>query len=140
MKSWHLYIWLKRLAPLVIVLLIWGGYVLVSNHLKDKEYRADRETALVTAQLWIGSAKYRDDPERYLSYRDSLLISHGLSIEAVEHFTDQHTDQPEKYRQFSAMVAVLVDSLYKMEDSLRRAGDENELDSTIDTTSGTQIP
>jgi hypothetical protein len=140
MKSWHFYIWLKRLAPLVTVLLIWGGYVLVSNHLEDKEYRADREIAFVTAQLWIGSAKYRDDPERYLSYRDSLVISHGLSIEAVEHFVDRHTDQPEKYRRFSAMVAVLADSLYKMEDSLRRAEDEREFDSTVDTTADTQTP
>ena len=129
-------IWVKKLAPLVILGLIalaWYTYDSVSTREMD---RATDEYALVTAQVWIASAKYRQQSEQFVSWRDSLLASRALSLEKLEEYLDLYEAQPEESYVFVHRVRGYVDSLFLIEDSLRRvreaaARDSAEADSAV---------
>ena len=113
-------IWLKRLLPLLVVGLALGGYFLWDKLSTSWESEEENRLALVTAQVWIATAKYRKEPARYLAYRDSLLKAADVPREKVLDFLKGREKQPEQLLPFAQKVQRVVDSLYRIEDSLAR--------------------
>ncbi len=122
-------IWVRRLALLVIVGIIaltWYIYDSVSTREMD---RATDEYALVTAQVWVASARYRQQSEQFVTWRDSLLASRSLSLEKLQEYLDIYETQPEESFAFVHRVRVYVDSLFLIEDSVRQVREAAERDS-----------
>lgn len=111
-------IWIKRLVPIVIIAAVTVAYLTHSR--RQAEARAEREQkmALVTAQVWVASAKLRASPEEFLRFRDSLLDACSLNISDVVGFVKADSGQPEELNLFSKLVKEYVDSLLEIEDSL----------------------
>ncbi|HUV30653.1 MAG TPA: hypothetical protein VMY05_06175 [Acidobacteriota bacterium] len=129
MKSWPYFIWLKRLLPLLLALVIWQGYVLVTRLQTERQQNLDRQYALVTADIWIATARFRDDPQAYMAYRDSVLAANGLSAEQMFAYLERHWDRPEEYHSFVRMLNEVTDSLGRMEDSLSVEAESLKADS-----------
>ena len=85
--------------------------------------------ALVTAQVWIATAKYRNEPERYIQYRDSLLRASGVAREEISGYLERTGDPPEELLPFAQRVQGLVDSLYRIEDSVLKDAERQTRDS-----------
>ena len=119
MESWRHLIWIKRLAPILIIVLLWQGYGYYSRIQTERQELLDHKHALVTAQIWLATARFRDNPEQYIVFRDSVLSANGLSTEQMFAYLEQNREHPEKYHPFSEAVKTYVDSLYRIEDSLR---------------------
>ncbi len=114
-------IWLKRLAPFVIIAAAIYAYFYISDRKEAERTRIEHDYALVTAKAWVASAKHRADPDRFLEYRDSLLDACSLSTADVLGFIEINRDQPEMLYPFSQLVQEFVDSLLDIEDSLALA-------------------
>ena len=129
-------IWIKRIAPLVVIFLAWLGYTLYTDYSQQRRASYERSLALVTAQVWIASAKFRDDPQRFVAFRDSLLAAHDFTPAELREFTTAYEDNPGEYEHVTGMVSMFVDSLYLIEDSLLRA-DEDTADADSGADAGT---
>ncbi len=114
-------LWLKRLAPIVLLLAIWLGYRWVTHSKMDKFLAETKEQALVTAELWIGSAMYHSEPTKFVKFRDSLLTAHHLDKAAMLSFATKAESNPDWAQAYSNYVHIYVDSLYKIADSTRKA-------------------
>ena len=91
--------------------------------------REECRIALVTAQVWVATAKYRDDAERLLNYRDSLLAANGLSKEQMFEYVQRSKGESEGLLPFTQRLRELVDSLARIEDSLLKGTPEPVIDS-----------
>lgn len=120
MKSWSYFIWFKRLIPFVLLGLIWLAYVTIRDYRHDRQARIESKIALVTAHIWIAGAKYHDDPDRFVQYRDSVLKTNELTLDEIESYASKYQKEPEKYERVAELTAEYVDSLYEIEDSLMR--------------------
>lgn len=109
-----------------LIALAWYTYDTVSTKEMD---RATDEYALLTAQVWMASAQYRQQPEQFIAWRDSLLAARSLSLETLEKYFDIYENQPEDYYKFAHKVRVYVESLFLIEDSLRMVRETAERDS-----------
>ena len=91
-----------------------------------------RSLALVTAQVWVGSAEYRQDPARYLAWRDSLLEAEGLSADSLQVYLRRYQDHPAGYEDYTRLVSYYVDSIIQ---------ETGQLPDTVlfDTTGGRQL-
>jgi len=67
--------------------------------------------ALVTAKVWLGSALFRNEPEKYLLYRDSILKENSVSSEEMKKYLEMYRSKSEKYEIFTDKVSEYVDSL-----------------------------
>ncbi|MEW6051957.1 MAG: hypothetical protein AB1644_12965 [Candidatus Zixiibacteriota bacterium] len=114
-------IWLKRLAPLVVIAAIWFGYKQFQSGKQARLETAMRQKATIVAHLWYASARYRANPARYETFRDSLLDANNLSKEDLFAFTQQFQNDPEANVVMMNLVSAAVDSLYPHEDTLWRA-------------------
>ncbi|MCD6250392.1 MAG: hypothetical protein J7J98_08695 [candidate division Zixibacteria bacterium] len=110
----------KRLLPFLLLGLVWLAYTLWDNHQFAQRALEEEQLAQVTAQVWVATALYRDDPERYLTYRDSLLEVNDMPREKIFAFLENRGSQPEELLQFTLRVQQLVDSLSHIQDSLLR--------------------
>jgi GAF domain-containing protein len=133
-ESWFELIWLKRALPFVVIGLIWPGYSAWDRISTESREREENQLALVTAQAWIATAKYRYDQERYLEYRDSLLEAADVPREQMFAFLERREDQPEDMLPFAQKVQRLVDSLYLVEDSIARDAKIRARDSALNAT------
>jgi hypothetical protein len=122
-------VWLKRLAPFVVLGLIALAWYIYDTASTSEMDRATDEYAFVTAQVWVASARYRQQPEQFIAWRDSLLTARSLSLEKLEKYFEIYKDQPEEYFTFVHQVRVYVDSLFLVEDSLRIGRETAERDS-----------
>ena len=123
-------IWLKRLLPVIVLAAAVGIYFLWDKWSAQRELREQDRVALVTAQVWIATAKYRNEPERFIQYRDSLLAASGVRREEVFGFLERSGDPPEELLPFARKVQELVDSLYRIEDSVLKVAERQTRDST----------
>ena len=121
MKTWIKSVWVKRLVPLVLLVALWGGYKMWQTHQESARLAEADRLGSVVAQVWIGTAKYRHDPARYIVWRDSLLKAHGVTRDELEAYAAKHADATQEYYDFSMIVSRKVDSLYRIEDSTRKA-------------------
>jgi len=108
-------LWLKRLILLILLLVIVFGYFLYNKISTERQHQQAVRQALVTAQVWIATAKYRLEPERFIAYRDSLLKAHSLSMEKMQDYIDRYKNRPEEYDLFTRLVNQYVDSLSAIE-------------------------
>ena len=123
-------IWLKRLLPFIVLGATAYGYYLWDKTTTERHLAEQDRLALLTARIWVATAEYRDDPERFLAYRDSLVAAAGLSHDKVFDFLDQYSDDPEGLLPFSQQISDLVDSIYRVDDSLAREAKIRAHDST----------
>lgn len=118
-------LWLRRLILLISLVALVLGYLSYKSIITIRQVRQARKHALVTAQVWVASARFRNEPQRYITYRDSLLTAHGLSKELIQAYLDRYKNQPEKYEDFAKLVEQFVDSLSAIEIKSLRA-DSND--------------
>ncbi len=130
-------IWIKRALPLVIIIAVWLGYGFYKDYQEGKTAQKELKYAEVTALVWVASGKFHDDPDRYISYRDSVFRAYQLDVEKAHRFIDSYQDHPENLGNFAFMVKTFVDSIFEIEDSLRLLNN----DSTVveDSTSEKKI-
>ncbi|MDZ4722726.1 MAG: hypothetical protein SGI97_02295 [candidate division Zixibacteria bacterium] len=115
MKSSTYFLWLRRLSPFILVAVLWFGYRLIGDQ-RTLSQNAERELfGLATAKVWIATAKYRDQPEKFLLYRDSLLSEMELSPEQMFDYIEKSEDDPDRMLLFTQVVKRLIDSLYSVQ-------------------------
>jgi hypothetical protein len=119
-------IWVKRLSPLVLVFLAWLGYSFYANAEQDKEDTEAAEIVRLTAQTWIATAQYHNDPKQYQAFRDSLLHANGLDNAAMKRYIASIEKDPQRQLDFSVNLTKMVDSLGKIADSVRRASGKKD--------------
>jgi len=129
-KVGRILLWLKRLTSFVLLLIIAFGYLLYDRISAERQYQQAVRHALVTSQVWVATAKYRLEPERFIAYRDSLLKAHSLSMERMQDYIDRHKNHPEEYDLFTRLVNRYVDSLSAIEMKLLQADTAVKGDST----------
>lgn len=122
-------LWIKRLILFILLLVIVFGYFLYNKISAERHHQQAVRHALVTAQVWIATAKYRLEPERFMAYRDSLLKAHSLSMERMQDYIDRHKNRPEEYDLFTRLVNQYVDSLSAIEMELLQGDTAVEGDS-----------
>lgn len=81
--------------------------------------------ASVTAQIWMASAVFRNHPDQFMAFRDSLLKAHNISSIEIGRFLDEKHQTSEEYLDFVKVVNSKVDSIFSV-DSLP------ELDSIVE--------
>jgi hypothetical protein len=114
-------IWLKRALPFVVIIALWFGYRWFEQWSTQKVQSTTDRAAVVTARLMIASATYRADPDRYAVYRDSLLGANDFTKESLDAFIAKHNSDPDWSQLYAVTVKNYVDSLYRIEDSIRVA-------------------
>jgi hypothetical protein len=113
-------IWIKRLSPLVLILVLWFAYSTYNKYREKKLLAEADHNALVTAQLWVGSAKYRTDPAKFAAFRDSIININSLSSNMMDDYLKRLETNPDFQEIFAQKVKQYVDSLIIIEDSLRK--------------------
>jgi len=83
-------VWVKRLSPLVLIALVWAGYHYGGRWLDNRREAEEKRLALVTAQTWVATARFREQPERFLAYRDSLLSEAGVTREEISEYLERY--------------------------------------------------
>ena len=112
-------IWVKRLAPIVFILAAWFGYHTYDKY-RTKKFAAQADhRALVTAQVWVTAAELRNDPAKYLTWRDSALKANSLSTNEMDGYLGQLQRDRTGRQEFTSLVNHYVDSLVAIKDSLR---------------------
>ncbi|MBD3257269.1 hypothetical protein GF377_02460 [candidate division GN15 bacterium] len=114
-------VWVKRLLPLVVIAVGYFGYTLWHDWYTSSRAEELDRTALITARVWVGTARYAGDQDRFLTWRDSLLEAQGITVEEAEEFLERYQREEEQFLEFAQRVKTYVDSLSKLEDSLRTA-------------------
>ena len=104
-------IWLKRILPLVLIAASWFAYTWYSEYRLAENERLAHEYALVTAQVWLATATYRDDNPEFLRARDSLFATAGFSMDELNAYLQEHKARPEFYTPYVRLVRIYVDSL-----------------------------
>jgi len=122
MRSWSILIWLKRLAPLVVFVAGVLGYQYYRDSVVERHLRQ--------ARVWLASAVFREHPDKYIVYRDSVLAANKISTEQMNNYLTAYGDDSEDFGGFSLLVKQYVDSLSAM--TLW----EDQLDALKDTLTG----
>ena len=104
-------IWIKRALPFVVIAAAVFGYRMYDAHQKREQAFQTRQYALATAHLWVARARFRNDPQMYDSFRDSILAAYDISTDEISEFAQRHRDQPERYASYGRLVRLYVDSL-----------------------------
>ena len=140
MRSWRKSVWFRRIFAAVVLAAAVLLYRTVTGWLEESRAVNEENIAQATAAAWVNSAKFRADPEKYLTNRDSLLKERGLSADKIGNFFDKYEDSPEQYLEFGERGKQIVDSLVIIEDSTNRANQAKDIDSsdsTLDDSAGT---
>ena len=111
-----------------------SAYYIYGKYKSAKNEELSQKYALITAQSWIATAKFMDEPEKYIAFRESLLAAQNITIVEIESFLSEHKDEAEKYVVYAGFVKFYVDSLAAIEDSiLKTASDTVKSLSTPDS-------
>ena len=116
-------IWLKRIAPFLLIAILYFGNSYYQNMQSAKEKADEKRYALITAQAWVGSMKHRNEPNEYICFRDSLLEEHNLTNDSLKLFVESYQNKAENLGEMAALIKSYVDSLLKIEDSLKAVAD-----------------
>lgn len=111
MRSWSILLWLKRLVPLVVIAAGIMGYQNYRDKKQVQHLEQDRQMAQLTARVWLASAVFREHPDKYLTYRDSVLVANAVSVEKVNEYLKAYGDDTEEFNSFTLLVKQYVDSL-----------------------------
>lgn len=108
-------IWIKRLLPFVLIAAGYFGYLYYERQTANQAEVLAEKHAMPVALAWVASAKYRDEPQRYQRFRDSVLEAHGLDKQQLSDYFTLYSDRPAEYRRFAKRVTFLVDSLSRVQ-------------------------
>ncbi len=103
--------WLKRLAPFAAIAALWFGIDAWNTWRIARAQAEIDHYALLTARIWVGTAEFRHDPERYLAWRDSLLQAEGTTAAELDSFVARYESEPERLLPYAQRVKHLVDSI-----------------------------
>lgn len=112
-------------------MVIYYGYRYVSDYLYERAENRANKIALVTAKVWTATARFRKDPERFTSYRDSLLKAENVTAEKIFEHLKRFEDRSEVTMEFTRKVHWFVDSLTSIEDSLLREAAQKATDTAL---------
>ena len=119
---------MAAITGLLSAYFIYGKYETAKNQELSQKY------ALITAQSWLATAKFMDEPEKYIAFRESLLVAQKTTIDEIESFLSAYKEESEKYVGYAGFVKFYVDSLVAIEDSiLKTASDTVKSLSTPDS-------
>lgn len=121
MKTWINSVWVKRLAPIVLVAVVWFGYRGWSQMRDLAEQDEIQRISQAVAEVWIGSATYRAEPDKFVAFRDSLISAKGLTLTEIEGYVKARESSDEISLLFSQTVSNKVDSMYRIIDSTLKA-------------------
>jgi hypothetical protein len=107
-------IWIKRIVPFLLIVIIVVGYNYYRENQREEIIETSKEHALVTAKVWYASARFKDEPEKFENYRDTILAQANLSKEQMHKFLELYQDVPVNYEVFAHWVSYYVDSLYEI--------------------------
>lgn len=127
MVSWSYFIWVKRLLPLVLIAAGVLGYLYYNKIIRASKLLEDEQKALLTARVWVAGAVYRDEPDRFVFFRDSLLKANHLTPEDMTVYLKAYGNKTERFNNFTWLVQKYVDSLSNPE--LWRANPDSTDDS-----------
>ena len=92
---------------------------------KEEIIEVSKGHALVTAQVWYASARFKDEPDKFELYRDTVLAGANLSKEQMHQFLELYQNKPINYEVFAHWVSYYLDSLYELgQDYDREDGEE----------------
>ena len=111
MRSWSYFIWIKRLIPLVVILAGVLGYNFYVKDARQRKKLQDEQNALITAKVWIASAIYRNYPNSFINYRDSLFKTSNVSASEMTGYLKAYGDKTEQFNNFTLLVQLYIDSL-----------------------------
>jgi len=123
-------LWVRRLILFILLLVIVLGYPIYKRTTAERQREQAAKHALATAQVWIASAKFRHDPERFTAYRDSVLEACHLSRERIQDYLSRYKNHPEEYDLFAKLVSQYLDSLSAIEVELLQVDTTAAGDST----------
>jgi len=106
-------LWVKRLLPIILIALGLVGYRAWEKYRLDRRAAETRRWADLTTTIWEASARYYDQPDSFLAFRDSVLAADSLSLADVQAYLKQYSAHPEKYIDYARLVYELMDSLEK---------------------------
>ena len=110
--------WFKRLLLLAAIIGLPFAYFIYGKYKKAQNEEISQKYALITAQSWIATAKFMDEPEKYIAFRESLLTAQETTIDEIESFLSEYKNEAEKYVGYAGFVKFYVDSLVAIEDSI----------------------
>lgn len=111
-------LWFKRILPFALILIGWFGYQWYNDYQLSKIIEAEEKYAEITALLWVASAKYRNEQDLLIKYRDSVLAAFDVNSEEISSYIEQYESFPEFLGPFANLISKKVDSLIAIEDSL----------------------
>lgn len=129
MESSRYIVWIKRFLPVVLLIAGWMAWDSYEQHRIAREMAEDKKLATVTAYLYLGAARYRADSLEYIEYRDSLLESMAVTPEHLRLYAAGEDINPHRYKRYVKFLGELTDSLYRVEDSIRKVTDSLARDS-----------
>lgn len=89
-----------------------------------REQARQDEIALVgqaVAEVWIGSATYRAEPDKFIAFRDSLIKAKGLTLDDIESYIKSRESNDDAAYLFAQTVSQKIDSMYRIIDSTIKA-------------------
>jgi len=126
--------WFKRLLLVAAIIGLLSAYFICGKYKTAKNEELSQKYALITAQSWLATAKFMDEPEKYIAFRESLLAAQNITIVEIESFLSEYKEEAEKYVVYAGFVKFYVDSLAAIEDSiLKTASDTVKSLSTPDS-------
>lgn len=103
--------WLKRLSPILLLLLGVGAAGVWWTQSKAQQGRERHTMALVFAQTWLASGRYYNQPDSFKLCRDSILDASNVDSSTVAAFRAKLDKEPETGLAFAEEVSRLVDSI-----------------------------
>ena len=97
-----------------------SAYFIYGNYKTAKIKELSQKYALITAQSWLATAKFMDEPKKYLAFRESLLTAQKTTIDEIESFLSEYKEEAEKYVTYAGFLKFYVDSLVAIEDSIQK--------------------
>lgn len=122
-------VWLKRILFLSVIAAVVAGMFAWSPYMESRKKAAAERYAPVTAKVWVASALYRNDPDRFIVCRDSILKAEGISTEQLQEYIRSYSKKPERYKLFTHLAKRMVDSLVQIEHSRRQESEQAAGDS-----------
>lgn len=121
MKTWLKSVWVKRLVPLALLVVVWFGVTRWQTFQNNRARREEERIGAVIAKVWLGSATYRKSPDQFIAYRDSVLKADKVTRDDINAYISNHSGQTDLYFDFAKVIGGKVDSLYAIQDSIVRA-------------------
>ena len=107
-------IWLKRLAPFVLIALGYFGWEYYQTTTAKAYLERENTYADVISQLWVASVTYRDSTLLYETFRDSLMKEKQVDSTTIAELIQQYEKNPQAISSLVQKIKIITDSLIKL--------------------------